>query len=403
MPNGSGFAPRLEKFMVSEKRNIGQRGWGWAIAAGVAALGLLGLGVAQIVASRRAASEAALTEVPAPTRVEVVALGRLEPRGEVVRVGGPTGERIQRLEVRQGDMVQTGAVLAYLESYDERRAQRDVAAAQLAEAEQRLRATTAFAQAKVREAQSQAERIQSPAQFELQAQQALVRELEADLVQKTQDLRRFEDLYAQGAISQQERDRQRSATRQAQEKLNNARANLVRLEADLQASLRSAQATVQAQEANLPLSQVQVAVESARQNLNLAEAQLERTLIRAPQPGRILRILTLAGEAIGQDGSVLDMGDTSQMFVVAEVYETDVGLVRVGQPAIITSRNGAFDETLSGRVAEIGWQVFKNNVLDDDPAANADARVVEVKVQLDDGRPVEALTNLQVDVRIDVR
>ncbi|WOB44759.1 HlyD family efflux transporter periplasmic adaptor subunit [Thermoleptolyngbya oregonensis NK1-22] len=389
--------------MVSEKRKVGQRGWGWAIAAGVAALGLLGLGVAQIVASRRAASEAELTEVPAPTRVEVVALGRLEPRGEVVRVGGPTGERIQRLEVRQGDIVQTGTVLAYLESYDERRAQRDVAAAQLAEAEQRLRATTTFAQAQVREAQSQAERIQSPAQFELQAQQALVRELEADLAQKSQDLRRFEDLYAQGAISQQERDRQRSTARQAEEKLNNARANLVRLEADLQASLRSAQATVQAQEANLPLSQVQVAVESARQNLNLAEAQLERTIIRAPQAGRILRILTLAGEAIGQDGSVLDMGDTSQMFVVAEVYETDVGLVRVGQPAMITSRNGAFDETLSGRVAEIGWQVFKNNVLDDDPAANADARVVEVKVQLDDGRPVEALTNLQVDVRIDVR
>ncbi|WP_205370647.1 efflux RND transporter periplasmic adaptor subunit [Thermoleptolyngbya sp. PKUAC-SCTB121] len=389
--------------MVSEKRKVGQRGWGWAIAAGVAALGLLGLGVAQIVASRRAAFEAELTEVPAPTRVEVVALGRLEPRGEVVRVGGPTGERIQRLEVRQGDIVQTGTVLAYLESYDERRAQRDVAAAQLAEAEQRLRATTTFAQAQVREAQSQAERIQSPAQFELQAQQALVRELEADLAQKNQDLRRFEDLYAQGAISQQERDRQRSTARQSEEKLNNARANLVRLEADLQASLRSAQATVQAQEANLPLSQVQVAVESARQNLNLAEAQLERTIIRAPQAGRILRILTLAGEAIGQDGSVLDMGDTSQMFVVAEVYETDVGLVRVGQPAMITSRNGAFDETLSGRVAEIGWQVFKNNVLDDDPAANADARVVEVKVQLDDGRPVEALTNLQVDVRIDVR
>jgi HlyD family secretion protein len=389
--------------MVSEKRKLGQRRWGWAIATGVAALGLLGLGVVRLVSSHRAASEVEQTEVPAPVRVEVVALGRLEPRGEVVRVGGPIGERIQRLEVRQGDIVQKGTVLAYLESYDERRAQRDVAAAQLAEAEQRLRATTTYVQAQVREAESQAERIQSPAQFELQAQQALVRELEADLAQKNQDLRRFEDLYVQGAISQQERDRQRSATRQAQEKLNNARANLVRLEADLQASLRSAQATVQAQEANLPLSQVQVAVESARQNLNLAEAQLERSLIRAPRSGRILRVLTQAGEAIGQDGSILDLGDTSQMFVVAEVYETDVGLVKVGQPAIITSRNGAFEETLSGRVAEIGWQVFKNNVLDDDPAANADARVVEVKVQLDDSRPVESLTNLQVDVRIDVR
>ncbi|GAB4461568.1 MAG: ABC exporter membrane fusion protein [Elainellaceae cyanobacterium] len=389
--------------MVSEKQSGRQRGWGWAIAAGIAALGLLGLGVARLISFNRAASEAEQAEVPAPVRVEVVALGRLEPSGEVVRVGGPTGERIQRLEVRQGDIVQTGTVLAYLESYDERRAQRDVAAAQLAEAEQRLRATTTYAQAQVREAQSQVDRIQSPAQFELQAQQALVRELEADLVQKTQDLRRFEDLYAQGAISQQERDRQRSTTRQSQEKLNNARASLVRLEADLQASLRSAQATVQAQEANLPLSQVQIAVESARQNLNLAEAQLERTLIRAPQSGRILRVLTQAGEAIGQDGSVLDLGDTSQMFVVAEVYETDVGLVEIGQPAVITSRNGAFEETLSGKVAEIGWQVFKNDVLDDDPAANADARVVEVKVQLDDSRPVEALTNLQVDVRIDVK
>lgn len=389
--------------MVSEKRSVRQRGWSWAIAAGIAALGLMGLGVARLVSSNRAALEAEQAEVPAPVRVEVVALGRLEPSGEVVRVGGPTGERIQRLEVRQGDIVQTGAVLAYLESYDERRAQRDVAAAQLAEAEQRLRATTAYSQAQVREAQSQVDRIQDPAQFELEAQQALVRELEADLVQKAQDLRRFEDLYSQGAISQQERDRQRSTTRQAQEKLNNARASLVRLEADLQASLRSAQATVQAQEANLPLSQVQIAVESARQNLNLAEAQLERALIRAPQPGRILRVLTQAGEAIGQDGSVLDLGDTSQMFVVAEVYETDVGLVKVGQPAVITSRNGAFEETLTGKVSEIGWQVFKNDVLDDDPAANADARVVEVKVQLDDGRPVEALTNLQVDVRIDVK
>ena len=48
-------------------------------------------------------------------------------------------------------------------------------------------------------------------------------------------------------------------------------------------------------------------------------------------------------------------------------------------------------------------QIFKNNVLDDDPAANADARVVEVKIRLQDSQLVEALTNLQVDVRIDVK
>jgi HlyD family secretion protein len=113
-------------------------------------------------------------------------------------------------------------------------------------------------------------------------------------------------------------------------------------------------------------------------------------------------VITKAGEAIGNSG-ILDLGNTRQMYVVAEVYETDVGLVKVGQPATITSRNGAFETALSGRVSDIGWQIFKNNVLDDDPAANADARVVQVKVKLDNSAPVESLTNLQVDVKIKVK
>jgi HlyD family secretion protein len=84
------------------------------------------------------------------------------------------------------------------------------------------------------------------------------------------------------------------------------------------------------------------------------------------------------------------------------VNETDLRLVKIGQSVTITSRNGAFSQPLSGKVAEIGWQVFKNNVLDDDPAANADARVVEVKIRLDDSKSVEGMTNLQVDVRVKV-
>jgi len=96
------------------------------------------------------------------------------------------------------------------------------------------------------------------------------------------------------------------------------------------------------------------------------------------------------------------MGNTRQMNVVAEVYETDVSRVRLGQTATITSRNGAFDQALTGRVIRVGSQIFKNNVLDDDPAANADARVVEVRIRLDQSQVVRQLTNLQVDVRIDV-
>jgi len=124
-------------------------------------------------------------------------------------------------------------------------------------------------------------------------------------------------------------------------------------------------------------------------------------MIRAAKSGRVLRIITHEGEAIGNSG-ILDLGDTRQMYVVAEIHETDLRLVKVGQPATIASRNGAFSQPLSGKVAEIGWQVFKNNVLDDDPAANADARVVEIKIRLDNSQPVESMTNLQVDVRVHV-
>ncbi|MGG6298156.1 efflux RND transporter periplasmic adaptor subunit [Leptolyngbya sp. AN02str] len=389
--------------MTTGKQHISSRSRLLGLAGGAIALALLGVGMARILNLGQANQTAETEVVTTPQRVEVVALGRVEPRGEVIRLGGPSGERIQRLDVSQGDDVQRGAVIAVLDSYDERLAERDVAAAQLSEAQQQLRAQTSVGEAQIQEAQTRLQQVEEPSQFELDAQQARARELEASLDLANQDLQRNQRLYAEGAISRQELDRQETQVQQLREQLNNAQASLIRLERSLQAEARNAQAQLQSERASLTLSQVQSAVASAEQNLKLAEARLERTLIRAPQDGRILRILTHSGETIGQDGGVLEMGDTSQMYVVAEVYESDIGLVEPGQQATITSRNNAFDQTLTGTVEQVGWQIFKNDVLDDDPAANADARVVEVKVRLNQGEAVASLTNLQVDVRIEVR
>ncbi|MCU0525858.1 MAG: HlyD family efflux transporter periplasmic adaptor subunit [Elainella sp. Prado103] len=383
---------------IDKKMGLRQNGWVIALAA-LIGLGITGYGLLRLLSQQPAPEPA--TEAVAPQRVEVVALGRLEPQGEVVRVGGPTGERIQQLLVKRGDQVQTGDPLAYLESYGERKAERDYAASQLAEAQRRLQATTRYGEAQIAEAQTRIAQAQQPGSAELAAQQAKIRELEADLELANQDLQRLESLYQQGAIARQELDRQISRTRQAQEQLNNAESTLTQIETEWRTEIQNAQAQLQSEQSNLPLSQVQVQVDSAQQNLQLAQARLDRTIIRAPSDGRILNILTRSGEAIGETG-ILDLGDTRQMYAVAEVYETDINLVKVGQPVTVTSRNGAFDQPIAGEVAEVGWQIFKNDVLDDDPAANADARVVEVKVRLADSRAVEALTNLQVDVRIDV-
>jgi HlyD family secretion protein len=371
------------------------------LVGGAIAIALLGFGFARLLtASSGNDREAAPAMVPEQTKV--AALGRLEPRGEVLNLSGPTGERLGRLLVKQGDWVHRGAALAYLEIHAERQAERDLAASELAEAEAKLGAETDLGQARVEEAQARLGQISQPKAYEIAAQQATIRQLEADFQMASDDLARFQSLFAEGAIAQQELDRQNSQSRQAWERLNNARSTLTRLEQTRDTDLVNAQAQLRAARANSQVSQLEVAVESARQNLALAEARLARTVIRAPRAGRILQITVREGEAIATDGAILDLGDTRQMYAVAEVYESNVGKVALGQPVTVTSRNGAFDRELTGTVAQMGWQIFKNDVLDDDPAANADARVMEVKIHLDDSEVVAAMTNLQVDVRIDV-
>lgn len=389
--------------MTTVHKPRAQNHWILGLVGGAIALSLTGLGIFKLAipASQHSRSVEQQPVATAPQRVEVVALGRLEPQGEVVRVGGPAGERIQRLTAKEGDLVQKGAVLGYLESYQERLAERNHAASKLAEAQQQLKAATQYGNAQIQEAKTHVQQVDRPGVFEIDAQKATIRKLEAELNLAKVDLQRNQSLYQQGAIAKQTLDRQVSQTRQLQEEMNNARATLIKLETERQMNLENAQAQLRSEQANLPLTQVQVAAASAQQALNLAEARLERTLIRATKPGRILRIIAHEGEAIGNNG-ILDLGDTRQMYVVAEIHETDLRLVKVGQPVTITSRNGAFSQPLKGKVAEMGWQVFKNNVLDDDPAASADARVVEVKIRLEDSKPVEGMTNLQVDVRVQV-
>jgi len=373
---------------------------------------LLGLGAAighWLPLNQAAQSQSPPVVTPqSADRVQVVALGRIEPKGEVIRVGAPSGARIDRLLVTEGEWVKAQQVLAYLDSYDERLAERDLAASQLREAQAQLAAETEFQAAQIAETQTRIRQIEQPQAQAIVAQEARLRELQASLSLGLQDLERDQTLYQDGAIAQRDLDRQKTQVKELQSQVQTAEATLEQLKMSRASDLKNAQAQLQTAQANLPLAQVRTAVESARQSLKLAETRLQDTIIYAPQAGRVLRLITRQGEAIpaapsGSDEGILELGNTRQMMVVAEVYESDVTRVKVGQSVTVTSRNGAFTETLTGQVEEIGWQIFKNNVLDDDPAANADARVVEVKIRLDNSDRVESLTNLQVDVTINVQ
>ncbi|MEN8160523.1 MAG: efflux RND transporter periplasmic adaptor subunit, partial [Myxococcota bacterium] len=136
----------------------------------------------------------------------------------------------------------------------------------------------------------------------------------------------------------------------------------------------------------------------ARAGLERAQAGLELSTVRSPIDGQVLEIHAREGERVGPEG-IAELGETTAMYAIAEVYEADIGRVRVGQQARVTSP--ALPRALLGRVERIGLKVGKKDVLSTDPVADADARVVEVEIRLDDSEPAAALTNLRVDVVIE--
>lgn len=143
---------------------------------------------------------------------------------------------------------------------------------------------------------------------------------------------------------------------------------------------------------------------TVQQELRKSLAELERQKIKvpdgqlvAPFSGTVLEIFARPGERPESIG-VLSLARSDQMEAVLEVYESDIGRVRVGQRVLLQSENGGYDGQLNGRVRRIDAQVQRREVLSTDPTADADARVVEVHVSLDpqDAQRVSQLTGLRL-------
>ncbi len=343
---------------------------------------------------------------PAPASAEtgnrftVTALGRLEPESEVIDVGAPPGNRIDRLTVKEGDTVAEGAVLAYLDSHDEMRAARDQARSQLDEARRRWQAEADFGKAAVETARLHLEQAEHVDPHAIEAQEAEVRRLAAELHQARRDSDRYERLFQTQAVSEIEHDQALLSVRKSEELYERHKATLAQMKRDHTIKIDLARAELVSARAALERAQLATQRDSLAETLKVAEARLERTLLRAPVGGGILKVLTRAGEITGSN-PVLRMGTTASMFATAEVYETDVRHIRPGQPAVVTSR--AFSGTeIRGRVERVSALVHKNDVLKIDPTADADARVVEVRIRLDDSRLAARFIFLQVDVAITV-
>ena len=127
---------------------------------------------------------------------------------------------------------------------------------------------------------------------------------------------------------------------------------------------------------------------------------LEQTHLKSPIDGIVLQILAREGERPNSSG-VLNVGANQSMEALIEVYESDIDRVVMGQIVDLISENGGFIGSLRGQVNMISPQVRQRRVLSTDPTGDADSRVVEVRVKLDNAsvEKVSHLTGMKVIAR----
>ena len=349
-------------------------------------------------------------QVPAtqlPQLKTVTALGRIEPQGKVIKLSAAVsaeGSRIEKLLVKEGDRVKAGQVIAILSSRDRLQAELEQAQEQVKVAQANLNRIQAGAKPGEIAAQKAAiARLEAERQGDINAQAATIERFQAEVRNAQAEDERYQQLYQQGAISASQRDNKHLNLETAQKSLQEAQAQLNRTQSTSQQKIKEATATLDeiAEVPRVDIKAAQAEVNRAIAAMNLAKVNLKQAEVRSPQNGQVFEIHTHPGELISNDG-IADIGQTNQMYVIAEVYESDIDKVRSGQQVRV------FGDSLSiefqGIVDRKGLQVRRQNVINTDPANNIDNRVVEVHIRLDEAssRKAATLTNMQVKAVIEL-
>lgn len=343
----------IEQFLKSKK-------W-WIILLFSVATSIIGTAtIYSLVHSQSTQKTSSSASLTTPTNNTVSARGRIEPEGEVIRLSASTSletVKIQKLLVKEGDKVTSNQVIAILDNYNrlsaalkQTKQQVKVAQANLGKVKAGAKtgeinaqqATIARLQAQLfgerKTQQATIARLQAQLLGEKRTQQANIARLQAQLSNAQTEFGRFQMLYKEGAVEASKFDSKRLELETAREQLNEAKASLNQTEETLQQQINEARATLQqteetlqqqSNEAKATLNQIaevrptdvqaaQAEVESAIAAVEKAQADLELTYVRAPKDGQILKIYTFSGEIVGNEG-IADMGQTDQMYVVAEI------------------------------------------------------------------------------------
>ena len=295
---------------------------------------------------------------------------------DVVHVAAAVGGRVIELPVHENDAVHRGDLLFQIDPVPYRLAVNQAAAnvevARAAvETQRRIVSTQRSASAIANEQTHRAE-------------------TNSGLSERTAD--RLRPLAAKGYVPQEQLDQAETAARDATTSLRQAQ--------EQERAARRAVDTLAAAEAS---------VQAATAALALAQRALDDTTVRAPHDGRVVGLSVLTGEMVLPSQSLFTLVATDEWFAVANLRETEVHGVTVGDCATVYSMIDR-SHAIRGVVTGVGW-----GVLDDDridlprsvpyvkPSVNwvRVAHRFPVRVRLDE--PPAALVRIGASAEVEVR
>lgn len=303
-------------------------------------LAVIGLGAfraAQVISAKKEEKKVGGEQIPlvevAPVtqgliEEKILRTGDIAPYTQVTIYSKVQGW-VENINVREGDRVKQGQVLATLD---------------IREAE----AAVSQAQANLEASKARVQQVKATAEETVQSQ---IQQTKANLELAEADLRRFQELVEKNFISRQQLDEARTKYNVAQAAYNLALN-----------SLRQ-----RTWETDLALAEAQV--RQAKAALDLTQAQLQNLIILSPMNGGVTKRYVDPGTMVKDTTPILNLMDLSEMKMVVNVIEREFIHLQKGQPVNITVT--AFpDRTFTGKIEIVT------------PALEVQSRTAEVQISI---------------------
>ena len=216
---------------------------------------------------------------------------------------------------------------------------------------------------------------------------AVVEQAEAVLRNTESEIERRQMLFRRGYIAREEADRADRDVRVARARFQEARE-------------RHALITAAAREEDQARAHAAVALASAQ--VSEAQASLDKTFIRAPFTGTVLRKRINPGEIAAPETPttvLFTLADTTTLHVRVDVDETDISKLPLGKLSAFLVTAATYGNTkFWGRVVRIGHILGKKNLRTDKPVERLDTKILETIIALDNSQML--LPGLRVDAFI---